>query len=268
MIRVAIAGASGRMGQTLIATALETPNITLAAAIDRADSEVINKDAATLVGQSPQELPIQASLENVILNLDTVVDFTVPAATLAHIKTCVEHQKSIVIGTTGFTDQEKKQIEKAATKIPIVFAPNMSTGVNLTFKLVEMAAKVLGPQTDIEVIEAHHRNKIDAPSGTALKLGEAAAEALGWSLPEQAVFSREGITGTRPENTIGFATIRAGDIVGEHTVLFAGQGEHIEITHKAKHRSNFAHGALRAVEWLQNRAPGLYDMQDVLDLTD
>lgn len=197
---------------------------------------------------------------------DVLIDFTRPEGTLAHLEICRKAGRAMVIGTTGFTEAQKQTIREAAKEIPVVFAPNMSVGVNLCLKLLDLAARVLGDEVDIEVIEAHHRHKVDAPSGTALRMGEVVAEALGRDLAQCAVYGREGHTGERERKTIGFETIRAGDIVGEHTVMFAGIGERVEITHKASSRMTFAKGAVRAAAWLKGRSAGLYDMQDVLDL--
>jgi 4-hydroxy-tetrahydrodipicolinate reductase len=199
-------------------------------------------------------------------DFDVLIDFTRPEATLANLALCRSAGKRMVIGTTGFSDGQKQQIGEIAQSIALMMAPNMSVGVNLCFKLLEMAARVLGDDVDIEVIEAHHRHKVDAPSGTALRMGEVVAQALGRDLNECAIYGREGQTGERKRNTIGFATVRAGDIVGEHTVMFADIGERVEITHKSSSRATFANGALRAALWLAERKPGLYDMQDVLDL--
>jgi len=207
-----------------------------------------------------------AQLSEVVDNYQTLIDFTRPGVTLQNLATCVANGKNIVIGTTGFSDDEKQQIQQASESIGIVFAPNMSVGVNLCFKLLDIAARVLGDEVDIEVIEAHHRHKVDAPSGTALRMGEVVADALGRKLDDCAVYGREGVTGERNRKTIGFETIRAGDIVGDHTVMFADIGERVEITHKASSRMTFANGAVRAALWLEGQGHGLYDMQDVLGL--
>jgi len=205
-------------------------------------------------------------LETVVSQFDVLIDFSTPAATMRHVALCQQHRKKIVIGTTGLSAQEKVQIAASAGDIAVVLAPNMSVGVNLCFKLLDLAARVLGDEVDIEVIEAHHRHKVDAPSGTALRMGEVVAEALGRDLQQCAVYGREGHTGVRDRRTIGFETIRAGDIVGDHTVLFAAAGERVEITHKASSRMTFASGAVRAAHWLADRPTGLFDMQDVLGL--
>ncbi|HEB94835.1 MAG TPA: 4-hydroxy-tetrahydrodipicolinate reductase, partial [Sedimenticola thiotaurini] len=239
---------------------------TLGAATERPDSSLLGSDAGELAGIGRLGVPVVDSLERVLDDFDVVIDFTVPGATLSHLQLCRDHGKRMVIGTTGFTDGEKAELAAAARSIGIVFAPNMSVGVNLCFKLLEMAARVLGDEVDIEVIEAHHRHKKDAPSGTALRMGEVVAGVLGRDLEECAVYGRHGITGERDRRTIGFETIRAGDIVGDHTVLFAATGERVEITHKASSRMTFARGAVRAAGWIMEHRSGLFDMQDVLDL--
>jgi len=267
--RVAIIGASGRMGRSLItACHADGAAVILGAATERRDSTVIGCDAAELAGLAKAGVKIVDDLASVSNDFDVVVDFSSPAVTLANLVVCTEFAKAMVIGTTGFSDEEKLQITAAAKTIPVVMAPNMSVGVNLCLKLLDMAARVLGDDVDIEVIEAHHRDKVDAPSGTALRMGEVVADALGRDLKECAVYGREGISGRRDRKTIGFETIRAGDIVGDHTVMFAGSGERVEITHKASSRATFAQGALRAAQWLEGRSTGLFDMQDVLGLND
>lgn len=266
MTRVAIHGAAGRMGRTLIEACLNHPGLTLAAAIEHPDSGFIGEDAGRLAGLGEEGVKISGSLADVVDGFDVLVDFTRPEPSLACLELCRKHGKKMVIGTTGFSDEEKKKIQKAANEIGIMFAPNMSVGVNLCFKLLDMAARVLGDDVDIEIIEAHHRHKVDAPSGTALRMGEVIANALNRDLSTHAVYGREGNTGERDRKTIGFETIRAGDIVGDHTVMFADTGERIEITHKASSRMTFAKGAMRAAEWLGRQPAGLYDMQDVLGL--
>ncbi len=265
MMKVAIAGAGGRMGRALIEACLEHPGLELAVATERGDSSLLGVDAGELVGAGRLGVSLTAELA-AAGPFDVLIDFTSPAATLAHLDICRQAGSAIVIGTTGFSDREKALITTAAETIPVVFAPNMSVGVNLTLKLLEMAARVLGDEVDIEIIEGHHRHKVDAPSGTALRMGEVVAETLGRDLKTCAVYGREGITGERDRKTIGFATVRAGDIVGEHTVMFAGIGERVEITHKASSRMTFAKGAARAAAWLAGRESGLFDMQDVLAL--
>lgn len=267
MRRVAIAGAAGRMGKTLIEAVGDHEQLKLTVAITRVDDhKVLGRDAAQLAGLSPGDVLVGDALEPRVDDFDVLIDFTAPEATLGHLETCLAAGRAIVIGTTGFSDSQKRQISDAAKKIPIVFAPNFSVGVNLVCKLLADAARVLGDEVDVEIIEAHHRFKKDAPSGTALRMGEVVAGALGRDLQEVAVYGREGMDGERDRQTIGFATVRAGDVVGEHTVLFAGMGERVEITHKASNRMTFACGAVRAAAWLEDRGPGLYGMEDVLAL--
>lgn len=266
MLNLAVTGAAGRMGRNLIQAAYENLNCQLGAAIEHESSPFIGHDAGEMAGVGTLNKVLVSQLDEVANDFGTLIDFTRPDVTLQNLATCVANGKNIVIGTTGFTDEEKQQINKASETIGVVFAPNMSVGVNLCFKLLDMAARVLGDDVDIEVIEAHHRHKVDAPSGTALRMGEVVADALGRNLDDCAVYGREGVTGERDRKTIGFETIRAGDIVGDHTVMFAGIGERVEITHKASSRMTFANGAVRAALWLEQQANGLYDMQDVLDL--
>ena len=263
--RVAIAGASGRMGRMLIEAVRDSGDCVLAGALDQSSSPAIDSDASAFLGYA-SGVAITADLAKGIAPAAVLIDFTRPEGTLRHLEVCREHGVNLVIGTTGFTAAQKAEIEAASREIAIVMAPNMSVGVNVTLKLLEMAAKALSTGYDIEVIEAHHRHKVDAPSGTALKMGEVLAEALGRSLDECAVYTREGETGPRDPSSIGFATIRGGDIVGDHTVLFAGTGERIEITHKSSSRATYAQGSLRAVRFLEGRKTGLYDMFDVLGL--
>lgn len=266
MSNIAIAGAAGRMGLTLIQAAGETEGLVVTAAIERPDCAAIGKDAGELANVDKLNVKVVANLETVTDAFDTLVDFTRPEVTLGNLVVCHKARKSIVIGTTGFTHEQRQQFIEAAEDIAIVLAPNMSIGVNLCLKLLDLAARVLGDEVDVEIIEAHHRHKVDAPSGTALRMGEVVANALGRDLKNCAVYGREGHTGPRRHNTIGFETIRAGDIVGEHTVMFAGQGERVEITHKASSRMTFAKGAMRAAQWLQQHEKGLFDMQAVLGL--
>jgi 4-hydroxy-tetrahydrodipicolinate reductase len=266
MLNIAVTGAAGRMGRNLIQACYENSNCQLGAAIEHASSPFLGQDAGELAGVGSLNREVTSRLVDVVPGFKTLIDFTRPEVTLQNLAVCVAHGKNIVIGTTGFSDEEKQQIQKAAESISVVLAPNMSVGVNLCFKLLDMAARVLGDDVDIEIIEAHHRHKVDAPSGTALRMGEVVAQALDRDLAECAVYGREGVTGERDRKTIGFETIRAGDIVGDHTVMFAGIGERIEITHKASSRMTFANGALRAALWLEDQKHGLYDMQDVLDL--
>lgn len=265
IVPVGIAGCSGRMGRALLEAVASAPDMRLAAAVDRAESPLLGRDAGELLGPAVG-VAITADLAAALENCRALIDFTRPEATLAYLPKCIEHEVPIVIGTTGFDAAGKAAIAAAAERIPVCFAPNMSVGVNLVFKLLDVASRVLNDGYDIEIIEAHHRHKIDAPSGTALRMGEVIANALGRDLKECAVYGREGVTGERPPNTIGFATVRAGDVVGDHTALFAALGERVEITHKASSRLTFANGALRAARYLQGKTEGLYDMQDVLGL--
>jgi 4-hydroxy-tetrahydrodipicolinate reductase len=264
-LNIAVAGASGRMGKMLIEAIAKAPDAELTGALDVAGSPAIGTDAAAFLGQ-PASVAIAADLATALAGARCLIDFTRPEGTLRHLAYCAEHGIAMVIGTTGFDDAGKAAIRAAADKTAIVFAPNMSVGVNVTLKLLEMAAKSFAEGYDIEIIEAHHRHKVDAPSGTALKMGEVIADALGRDLKQCAVYGREGVTGARDPSTIGFATIRGGDIVGDHTVLFAGDGERIEISHKSSSRVTYAHGALRAARFLADKQTGLYDMQDVLAL--
>jgi 4-hydroxy-tetrahydrodipicolinate reductase len=267
MSRIAIVGASGRMGLCLIKAAVLAKNACFTAAISRPENVAIGKDAGELAGVGTVGIQLQADLASVIDDFDVLIDFTRPEASMIFIEQCRRAGKKVVIGTTGYSEAQKAEIAKAAEDIAIVLAPNFSVGVNLSLKLLAMAAKVMGDYTDIEVIEAHHRHKVDAPSGTALRMGKVIADALGRDLKDCAIYGREGHTGERDRKTIGFSTIRAGDIVGEHTVMFADEGERLEITHKASSRMTFANGAVRAAIWLKDKERGLYDMQDVLGLS-
>ncbi|WP_318451599.1 4-hydroxy-tetrahydrodipicolinate reductase [Photobacterium leiognathi] len=266
MVRIAIAGAAGRMGRQLLKATQLSEKAELGAATERAGSTLVGVDAGELAGTGIADVIIVDDLSKALDDFDVLIDFTAPFATLANIEFCKQHNKKIVIGTTGFTEQERELIDAAAAEIPVVMAPNYSVGVNLVFKLLEKAAKVMGDYCDIEIVEAHHRHKVDAPSGTAIGMGEAIAGAMGNKLSDVAVYAREGITGERTRDEIGFATIRAGDIVGEHTAMFADIGERVEITHKATDRMTFANGAVRAAVWLNDKAPGFYTMEDVLGL--
>ncbi len=266
MVRVAVNGASGRMGKTLIQACVDHQDTQLGAAFEIASSNFIGQDAGITAGLESLGVAINSDLEKHVDEFDVLIDFTIPACTMQSLATCQEHGKSMVIGTTGLDDSQKQKLNEASQTISIMFAPNMSVGVNLCLKLLQTAAKTLGDEYDIEIIEAHHRHKIDAPSGTALRMGEVVAESLGRDLKDCAVYGRQGVTGERDKKTIGFETIRAGDIVGDHTVMFAGTGERVEITHKASSRMTFASGAMRAASWLSAKKNGLYDMQDVLDL--
>jgi len=265
MTKIAIVGAAGRMGKTLIEAVQADEQSQLTAGTVLPDSSLVGVDAGEVAGVGKNEVALVSSLDDAA-DFDVLIDFTTTDATMSHLDWCVANNKSIVIGTTGFSDEQKQRIQTAGETISVVFAPNMSVGVNLCFKLLDMAARVLGDTVDIEVIEAHHRHKIDAPSGTALGMGEVLAKALDRDLKECAVYGREGVTGERDRKTIGFETIRAGDIVGEHTVMFADIGERIEITHKASSRMTFAKGAIRAANWLTGKPAKVYSMQDVLDL--
>ena len=266
MLRIAITGAAGRMGKTLIEACQQTENCGLSAAIERPGISLIGADAGELAGVGTLNVTLVDDIASVVDDFDTLIDFTSIESTLHNLQICKENKKHIIIGTTGFSDEQKLLIQQAAEDTAVVFAPNMSVGVNLCLKLLEMAASVLNEDYDIEIIEANHRHKVDAPSGTALRMGEVIADALGRDLKECAVYGREGHTGARDPKSIGFETIRAGDVVGDHTVMFATEGERVEITNKASSRMTFAKGAMRAAQWLQNKDKGLYDMQDVLGL--
>ncbi|MCP5230747.1 MAG: 4-hydroxy-tetrahydrodipicolinate reductase [Zoogloeaceae bacterium] len=266
MTRIAITGAAGRMGRNLIQACHEADGMEVTAAIEHPHSSLLGADAGELAGIGRLGVAIVDDLLKVVDDFDVLIDFTRPDATATNVEICRAAGKRIVIGTTGLGEHQKQQIVDTAREIAIVFAPNFSVGVNLTFKLLDIAARVMGDNVDIEVIEAHHRHKVDAPSGTALRMGEVVAAALGRDLKECAVYGREGQTGERDRRTIGFETIRAGDIVGEHTVMFADIGERVEITHKASSRMTFANGAARAAGWLVDQPHGLFDMQDVLGL--
>ncbi|MCL9781462.1 4-hydroxy-tetrahydrodipicolinate reductase [Vibrio sp. S4M6] len=268
MVRIAIAGAAGRMGRNLVKATLLNEKAKMGAASERPGSSLIGVDLGELCGRSKLDISLVDDLTKSIENFDVIIDFTAPASTLANVELCKTHSKKIVIGTTGFDEQQQQVIDEAAKHIPLIMAPNYSVGVNLVFKLLEKAAKVMGDYCDIEVIEAHHRHKVDAPSGTAIGMGEAIAGAMGNNLSDVAVYAREGITGERTKDEIGFATIRAGDIVGEHTAMFADIGERVEITHKASDRMTFANGAVKAAVWLADKNPGFYTMTDVLALNE
>ena len=264
-LNIAIAGASGRMGRILIEAVLNADDATLVGALDVTQAPGIGADAAAFLGK-PAGVAITSDLTVGLKNAAYLIDFTRPEGTLKHLEYCAAHGIKMIIGTTGFDEAGKAAIAESAKRTAIVFAPNMSVGVNVTMKLLEMAAKNFSHGYDIEIIEAHHRHKVDAPSGTALKMGEVIADAVGRDLDKVAVYAREGVTGERDPSSIGFATIRGGDIVGDHTVLFAGIGERIEITHKSSSRVTYAHGSLRAARFLASKQTGLYDMYDVLGL--
>ena len=264
-MKIAIAGSAGRMGRTLIEAVLSEEDLTLSAALEVAGSPDLGKDAGAAIGRKTG-VAISADYAAGIAASDCLIDFTRPEGSLLHLDACLESGVNMVIGTTGFAAQGKQRILDAASRIAIVFAPNMAVGVNAVFKLAEVAAKILGDAYDVEIIEAHHRYKVDAPSGTALKLGEVIAAALGRDLKSCAVYGREGVSGERDAKSIGFHSVRGGDIVGEHSVIFAGSGERVEVAVRSQSRMTYAVGALRAARFLQGRAPGLYDMQDVLSL--
>lgn len=266
MIRIAVAGAAGRMGKTILEVCRDTDGVDVGAAIEHADSPVLGHDAGETAGIGKLGVDIVADIDSVTDDFDVLIDFTLAEAVIGNVEKCRKAGRRMVIGTTGLDDNQKKKIHTAGKDIAIVFAPNMSIGVNLIFKLTQLAARIIGGDTDIEIIEAHHNQKKDAPSGTAVRLGEIIASELGRDLKDCAVYGREGHTGVRDPETIGFETIRAGDIVGDHTVMFASSGERVEITHKASSRKTFANGAVRAARWIMDRDKGVYDMQDVLGL--
>ena len=266
-LRVAVAGASGRMGRMLIEAVTAAGDCVLAGALDVAGSASLGEDATAFLGRA-SGVSIVADLRRGLAGADVLIDFTRPEGTLAHLGACRELGVNAVIGTTGLSEPQKAEVAAAAREIAIVMAPNMSVGVNVVLRLVDLAARALAEGYDIEIIEAHHRHKVDAPSGTALQMGEVAAAATGRSLAQCAVYAREGITGERKAGTIGFAAIRGGDIVGDHTVLFAGSGERIEITHRSASRSTYADGSLRAARFLAGRRSGLFGMRDVLGLAE
>ena len=265
LLRIAVAGSSGRMGRMLVEAIAAAPDCRLAGALDRAESPAIGQDAGAPLGLTTG-VTVTADLDAGLNGAQTLIDFTRPEGSLAHLEACLRHRVAMVIGTTGFDAQGLARIREASRTIPIVVAPNMSVGVNVVFKLIEQAARALSEGYDLEIIEAHHRHKVDAPSGTALKMGEVAAAASGRALERDAVWARHGHTGEREPGSIGFSVIRGGDIVGDHTVLFAGTGERIEITHKSSSRATYATGSLRAARFLADKTSGLYDMQAVLGL--
>lgn len=263
-MRIAIAGADGRMGRMLIESVLNSTDLTLAVALDRVGSKAIGQDAGAFLGKDTG-VKITDDL-NALAQADCLIDFTRPEGTLVHLDACLQHGTRLVIGTTGFSEAEKQQIMAAGREIALVFAPNMSVGVNATLKLIEMAAALLNHGYDVEVFEAHHRNKVDAPSGTALAMGEAIAKTWGESLNDVADWARHGHTGARQDGRIGFSVVRGGDIVGDHTVFFCGEGERIEISHRSSSRAGYTNGSLRAARFLGDKSTGLYSMQDVLGL--
>lgn len=266
MIKIAVCGAAGRMGSRIVALSRDYPELKLTGAIESKTNPKIGIDAGIIAGIGEIGVRIDDRLEKAIANADVVINFTSPEATLEHLEIVKKFKKSMVIGTTGFSNEQLSIIQKASKKIPIVLSPNMSIGVNLLFKILKDVAKVLGDDYDIEIVEAHHRMKKDAPSGTAIKMAKVIAEALNRNFDEVAVYARKGIIGERTKKEIGIQTVRAGDIVGEHTVIFGGLGERIEIIHKASSRDTFARGALRAVIWLYGKPAGFYDMGDVLGI--
>jgi 4-hydroxy-tetrahydrodipicolinate reductase len=263
--RIAIHGAAGRMGRAVIQAALAMDGIKLVAAIDRKDNPELGEDVASVVGQAPIGVSVGYVIDPADEPFEVLVDFTQPEATLSALELCTRHKKAMVIGTTGFTPAQRRRIEEAARDIPICTAANFSIGVNVVLSLLGDAARLLGEAYDVEIVEAHHKHKADAPSGTALAMGEEVAQALGRNLKDVAVYGREGQTGARSRQAIGFATVRGGDVIGDHTVMFLGDGERVEVSHKATSRLNFAQGALRAAAWVAGRKPGLYTMQDVLN---
>jgi len=266
--RIAICGAAGRMGRALIHAVVNRPDVTLTAAIERPGSSLIGADAGEMAALEKMNIVINSSLASQIDLVDVAIDFSTPSATIAEVALCRQEGKGIVIGTTGLSEEQREYLVEASQDIPIVYSGNYSVGVNVSLKLLELAAKAFGDTVDIEILEAHHRYKVDAPSGTALMLGEAVAGALGRNLKEVAVYERFGHTGQRERHSIGFQTIRGGDVVGDHTVMFMGEGERVEIRHIATSRMNFANGAVRAAAWIGNgkKSAGLYDMRDVLGL--
>ncbi|BFM08658.1 4-hydroxy-tetrahydrodipicolinate reductase [Halioxenophilus aromaticivorans] len=264
--RIGITGAAGRMGKILIEAVSLNETTTLTAAIERPVSSLLGADAGELAGIGKNGVALVANLADVIKDIDVLIDFTVPAATLTNAQVCFANGKGLVVGTTGFTEAEREQLSAYGEQGALCVAANYSTGVNVSLKLLELAAKAMGDDVDIEIVEAHHRHKVDSPSGTALAMGEAVAGAVGRDLSKVAVYGREGIVGARERDTIGFATVRGGDVVGDHTVMFMAEGERLEVTHKASSRMSFARGAVRAAAWLSQQPNGSYDMQDVLGL--
>ena len=264
-MKVAVAGASGRMGRTLIEAVLHAPDAKLAAALEQPGSAALGKDAGELVGEACV-VRVADDVERALEGCEVLIDFTRPEGTMRHLDACRGRGIRLVIGTTGFSEDDKRTISDAARAIAIAMAPNFSVGVNVAYRLLEVAARALNEGYDIEIVEAHHRHKVDAPSGTALRMGEVVAGALGRDFRTAAVFAREGVTGERKSGTIGFATVRGGDMVGDHTAMFIGTGERLEITHRSASRATYAQGALRSARFLMDRKNGLYDMQDVLEL--
>ncbi len=266
LTRIAITGAAGRMGKILVEAVELNAAATLGAAVERPGAEAVGKDAGTLAGLGELGVLVVDNVEDVVDQFDVLIDFTAPEATAKNATVCAAHGKGIVIGTTGLTEAHENKVDRSAEAAAVCKASNFSTGVNVCFKLLQAAAEILGDDYDVEIVEAHHRHKVDAPSGTALSMGESVAEGLGRNLREVAIYGREGQVGARPKNEIGFSTVRGGDVVGDHTVMFLADGERVEITHKASSRMSFARGAVRAAVWLGDKAPGKYSMQDVLGL--
>ncbi|MFQ5995516.1 MAG: 4-hydroxy-tetrahydrodipicolinate reductase [Acidiferrobacterales bacterium] len=264
MLRVAVTGAAGRMGRTVIKVATEAPDLTVSLALEQSDHPLLGADAGELAAVGPLGVPVATDPNSA--DYDVLIDFSHPTATVDYVKACQRSGRRMVIGTTGLEGAGRQRIADAAAQIAVVFAPNMSAGVNLCLRLIDLAARVLGDDFDVEITEAHHRHKRDAPSGTALRMGEVVAQALGRTLDDCAVYSRAGMSDERPRGQIGFNALRAGEIVGDHTVLFAGSGERVEISHRAESRLTFANGALRATRWVVKQDKGLFDMQDVLGL--
>ena len=262
-IKVAITGSAGRMGRALIEAVLALPDLKLAGALEQKGHAAVGRDAGELAG-SPCGVRVTDDVAGVAASCDVLIDFTRPEGSLAHLAACRRSGARMVIGTTGFSDAQKREIAAAARDVAIVMSPNFSVGVNVAFRLLDVAARALGGGYDVEIAEAHHRHKVDAPSGTALRMGEVVAQALGRDLKQHAVYAREGVTGERKDGTIGFSTVRGGDVVGDHVVMFLGTGERLEIAHRASSRANFAHGALRAARFASARKSGLFDMADVL----
>ena len=266
MVKIIVAGAAGRMGIRIINIINETEGVTLAGAFEHPENPMVGQDAGMVAGMGEKGIKISGSLDKIIDSGDVIIDFTVPAATMSNVQKAASAGKAVVIGTTGIAEDEQKKISEAAKNIPLVMAPNMSVGVNVMFKIAAEMARILGSDYDIEIVEAHHRLKKDAPSGTAIGLAKKLAEATERDLEKTAVYSRHGIIGQRTDEEIGIQTVRAGDITGDHTVLFGGIGERLELTHRAHNRDNFAKGAVRAAKWIAGKGSGLYDMQDVLGL--
>lgn len=263
-VRIAVLGAAGRMGRAVIVASASNAQTKLGAALERAGAPELRRDAGELAGTDGRGVHITADHAAALQDSDVLIDFTRPEATLVALDACLAQGKAMVIGTTGFTAEQQLRIEAASQRIAIVKAGNFSLGVNLCLQLLELSAAALGDDFDIEIVEAHHKHKVDAPSGTALMMGEALAKGAGRPLADCAVYERYGHTGARKPGTIGFSTVRGGDVVGDHTVMFLGDGERVEITHKASSRLNFANGAVRAAAWVARQAPGLYSMRDVL----